>query len=488
MNRNRGITLIALVISIIVLLILAGISISMLSGENGLLKRAGQARDDTIIGEEREQVELAYISAAVKKLGDDVTYQDLQDELDTSVGTNKTEVTRNANSTLNVLFKDTEHNYNVDNGRVAKVDDDNTIVSSIDDAEKLKNYYISNNFTDGEVHELNTVDGKVAKYVFYGDEDEKDYVTYNGKLFKVEYENSEWKVIDVEFVMELNTFSEQQISGIDVLITPSSPENLVHSYYDGLTTFSNMYYLKNNGDLDLTRTFTSGYVTYDDNGDIDGYYDSNGILASVVEVDGPRAFSGYYYLDGSGNMTDEPFTHGYRGSNGNYYDDSGALVDVERGICCFDPGSQVLMANGTSKAIEDVRIGDMVMSLNEDTGEFIAQKVKNCITKHNSDDLVYVNLSNGTRIGMRAYHPLLTTNGWKSLRPNLAETTIEAGETVGLLKVGDTLVGYSENVTVVSVEQRPEIENYDTYNLLIEGYHNYIVNGVVVHNVSCQPF
>ena len=67
-NRyNNGITLIALVITtIIVLLILVGISISMLSGNNGLLKRAGQARDDTIVGEEKEQVELAYIPAAVK--------------------------------------------------------------------------------------------------------------------------------------------------------------------------------------------------------------------------------------------------------------------------------------------------------------------------------------------------------------------------------------------------------------------------------------
>ena len=40
--------------------------------------------------------------------------------------------------------------------------------------------------------------------------------------------------------------------------------------------------------------------------------------------------------------------------------------------CCFDPGSKVLMADGTTKNIEDVKAGDMVMSLNETTGEFIA--------------------------------------------------------------------------------------------------------------------
>jgi len=98
----------------------------MLSGDNGLLKRAGDARDDTVVGQEKEQVELAYISAAVKKLGTDVTDEDLQIELNASVGNNKTKVTTNSNNTLNVLFKDTQHNYNVNNGQVAKVDVDDT--------------------------------------------------------------------------------------------------------------------------------------------------------------------------------------------------------------------------------------------------------------------------------------------------------------------------------------------------------------------------
>ena len=94
----------------------------MLSGDNGLLKRAGDARDDTVVGQEKEQVELAYISAAVKKLGTDVTDEDLQIELNASVGNNKTKVTTNSNNTLNVLFNETKHNYNVNNGQVAKID------------------------------------------------------------------------------------------------------------------------------------------------------------------------------------------------------------------------------------------------------------------------------------------------------------------------------------------------------------------------------
>lgn len=46
-KNNKGITLIALVITIIILLILAGISIAMLTGENGLLTKANTAKTET---------------------------------------------------------------------------------------------------------------------------------------------------------------------------------------------------------------------------------------------------------------------------------------------------------------------------------------------------------------------------------------------------------------------------------------------------------
>ena len=48
----RGITLIALIITILVLLILAGVSIAMLTGENGILNKANQAKLSTEIADE----------------------------------------------------------------------------------------------------------------------------------------------------------------------------------------------------------------------------------------------------------------------------------------------------------------------------------------------------------------------------------------------------------------------------------------------------
>ena len=55
-NNQKGITLIALVITIIVLLILAGVAISMLSGENGILSQAAKAKIQYEVAGLKEEV------------------------------------------------------------------------------------------------------------------------------------------------------------------------------------------------------------------------------------------------------------------------------------------------------------------------------------------------------------------------------------------------------------------------------------------------
>ncbi len=65
MVRNKGITLIALVITIIVLLILAGVSIATLTGENGILHQAQRAKEETKIATVEEQRQLAMSEAAM---------------------------------------------------------------------------------------------------------------------------------------------------------------------------------------------------------------------------------------------------------------------------------------------------------------------------------------------------------------------------------------------------------------------------------------
>ena len=68
LKKNSGITLIALVITIIVLLILAGVSIAMLTGENGILTQAQNAKNRTAEAEAQERQDLEEQNALIDNL------------------------------------------------------------------------------------------------------------------------------------------------------------------------------------------------------------------------------------------------------------------------------------------------------------------------------------------------------------------------------------------------------------------------------------
>ena len=82
-KNKKGVTLVALVVTIVVLLILAGVSIAMLSGDNGLIKQAQNASDEWKIAQDLEQLELAKQAEIAKGGGyidvDDY-FQRLEDE------------------------------------------------------------------------------------------------------------------------------------------------------------------------------------------------------------------------------------------------------------------------------------------------------------------------------------------------------------------------------------------------------------------------
>ena len=80
-KKQKGITLIALVVTIIVLLILAGVSIAMLTGNNGILTQGKRAKEETTVGHEKEAAQMAYAGAKAKKLGEEVTAEDVNEQL-----------------------------------------------------------------------------------------------------------------------------------------------------------------------------------------------------------------------------------------------------------------------------------------------------------------------------------------------------------------------------------------------------------------------
>ena len=64
-SENKGITLIALIVTIIVLLILASVSISMLTGDNGILVQAKKAEEEMKVASEKEAIQLEMINKEI---------------------------------------------------------------------------------------------------------------------------------------------------------------------------------------------------------------------------------------------------------------------------------------------------------------------------------------------------------------------------------------------------------------------------------------
>ena len=93
-NKSRGITLIALVVTIIILLILAGISISMLTGQNGILNRAQEAKEKTQVANEKEAIGLATMDALTEGNGT-ITKEILTKTMKSYLGKNDIELIGN---------------------------------------------------------------------------------------------------------------------------------------------------------------------------------------------------------------------------------------------------------------------------------------------------------------------------------------------------------------------------------------------------------
>ena len=116
LKEKSGITLIVLVITIIVLLILAGVSIAMLTGENGILTQATESKKANTAGTEKEQIGLAMQSLKTKKQEDNVTDEITASELDEQLkydGAKNVEVD-NVNGYLRVKYVDSKNEYTVD--------------------------------------------------------------------------------------------------------------------------------------------------------------------------------------------------------------------------------------------------------------------------------------------------------------------------------------------------------------------------------------
>jgi len=160
-------------------------------------------------------------------------------------------------------------------------------------------------------------------------------------------------------------------------------------------------------------------------------------------------------------------------------------VDLDMSVSCqgscFFAGTQVLLSDNTTKNIELMEAGDMVIGQ-----DGVVNAVVDVITVSKENDTFYT-INGGLQT--TPSHPLLTTTGWKC-----CDITVNPNEHADLnmtdLAIGDFLVKTANDGTISSEEvttlTNETIDDVTIYNLDVtdspEGNDTYVVDNYVVHN------
>ncbi len=129
---------------------------------------------------------------------------------------------------------------------------------------------------------------------------------------------------------------------------------------------------------------------------------------------------------------------------------------------CFVAGTQILMADGSSKNIEDIVTGDKVLTRSSEWDATLTEVTVMNTIEHDVGEYLLVN---GT-LGVTEEHVLFINGKW---------------QLAGDLMVGDTLV--NKDGEIVLVESIAQVRNnVKVYNFETERKHTYFANGIYVHN------
>ncbi|MBM3249147.1 MAG: hypothetical protein FJZ10_07010, partial [Candidatus Omnitrophica bacterium] len=154
----------------------------------------------------------------------------------------------------------------------------------------------------------------------------------------------------------------------------------------------------------------------------------------------------------------------------------GYLVDFQdvtitvRARPCFLAGTPILLADGSQKPIEQIKVGDMILAYDVDKNKMIKDKVK-AVSVHDADNYLIVN----DELKATPNHPFFSEGKWVE---------------IGNLKIGDKILkqdgSYQEIKNIKKIKAQEKVYNFE---VSAEGGsasggnpHTYIANGYVVHN------
>ena len=164
--------------------------------------------------------------------------------------------------------------------------------------------------------------------------------------------------------------------------------------------------------------------------------------------------------------------------NGILIDGGDNMDNFDAQTSCFPADTPIMMADGTTKNIENVKANDKVLSRDEQ-GNNTSSTVIDTLQPI-SKNICQIKYTNGDILDVTKGHPLYTRYGWKSIDP--AETAKEdPGVPVSRLLVGDFINkvdGSWPQVSSISCQEK----SIQTYNLVVDNVHTYFASGFLAHN------
>jgi len=132
---------------------------------------------------------------------------------------------------------------------------------------------------------------------------------------------------------------------------------------------------------------------------------------------------------------------------------------------CFTAGTQILLASGKTKSIEDIKVGDQLLTFKDPASRTLVPAIVQGISSHEVDDFLVINNS----LEVTPEHKILLNGEW-----NFA----------GNAKVGDTLILEENQPKIITSVTHKFAPHTAVYNIIVGKYHTYFADGYFVHNAE----
>ncbi|MEI8361330.1 MAG: polymorphic toxin-type HINT domain-containing protein [bacterium] len=132
---------------------------------------------------------------------------------------------------------------------------------------------------------------------------------------------------------------------------------------------------------------------------------------------------------------------------------------------CFLAGTSIKVANGQNKNIEDIRVGDEIVTLADDNSSTKVMAVVQGVSSHDVDGYLLIN----NKLKLTPEHVVYLNNKWQA---------------IGKAKIGDFLRLDNLKSQTITEMKYVMVKKIKVYNIIVGKYHTYFADGFYVHNAE----